>query len=92
MTGSYGKNRLFLSFSVIQNIQNNEIKTPEFSSENRGYHRVRLEGLEPSTNGLKEHCSPIENLQSLSYHKFYRAIGRIVRYVVGVSAHPTKFI
>ena len=56
MTGSYGKNRLFLSFSVIQNIQNNEIKTPEFSSENRGYHRVRLEGLEPSTNGLRGHC------------------------------------
>ena len=55
MTGSYGKNRLFLSFSVIQNIQNNEIKTPEFSSENRGYHRVRPEGLEPSTNGLRDH-------------------------------------
>ena len=57
MTGGYGKNRLFLSFSVIQNIQNNEIKTPEFSSENRGYYRVRPEGLEPSTNGLKGHCS-----------------------------------
>ena len=53
MTGGYGKNRLFLSFSVIQNTQNNEIKTPEFSSENRGYHRVRPEGLEPSTNGLR---------------------------------------
>ena len=57
MTGGYGKNRLFLTFPVIQKVQNNEIKTPEFSSVNRGYPRVIPVRIERTTNGLKGRCS-----------------------------------